>query len=120
MNLSVVPSLLSGEGIGVPDRRESAWADPKTWIGVCTVLLTLVLAVISYAAKELTLISSDIRTLVVSAAEQRRDLHAMDARVTALENFKDTQEKAYNFNFTTRLAGAEADIRALQSEKKGK
>lgn len=100
----------------VVERRSSAWSDPRTWVSICAVLLTVVLFALGTAIKELSDLHADVRTILVSQARDDGRLNAYEERIKVLENFKETQEKAYNFTFTTRLAGAESDIRSLQNQ----
>jgi BMFP domain-containing protein YqiC len=112
------------------DRREedhnrshesSKWANPSLWVSVCGLLLTITLATFGFIASKLSTIDASIqstrdevqstRTAVVAVTtRQERDNGALEARIENLENAINVQQNAFNFNFTTRLATAEAKV----------
>lgn len=59
-----------------------------------------------------------LQSLATITTEQKGDIKALNDRVGKLEGFQATQEQAYNFNFTTRLARVEAKAGIQQSTKK--
>ncbi len=101
--------------------RRSAWTDPHFWVSIfIQALIGLVAATtmvvttrrdISDLSKEIAELHGQVTTLqalVTITTEQKGKMEALTERVTKLESFQGTQEQAYNFNFTTRLAKVEA------------
>lgn len=93
---------------GTDRRSHSGWSDPKTWVSIVAVLLSIVIALSGYLAATLSTIKDNVQTIVVSTAKQEEKMKAVEDRVKKLEDFESTQREAYNFNFTTRLAVVEA------------
>lgn len=117
------------EGRGA-DRR-SAWTDPHFWMPIIINAVASLIAIVTIVNNthsdivslkekiaELRGQVSTLQSLATTTTEQKGKMEALTDRVVKLENFKDTQEQAYNFNFTTRLAGAEARLGISQSSKK--
>lgn len=115
--------------------RRSAWTDPHFWIPICIQALISFAAIVTIVANTRSDITSlketiaelrgqvtMLQSLVTVTTEQKGDLKALDARVGKLESFESTQTQAYNYNFTTRLAGVEAKVgiqRGSSSKKEG-
>jgi Tfp pilus assembly protein PilO len=111
---------VTGERPRGTDRR-SAWTDPRfvvpiviqffmMLVAVVTMAVTMRLTVSGLAEKiaELKGQVTTLQSLVTTTTEQKGKIEAITDRVSKLENFQETQTKAYNFNFTTRLAAVEA------------
>lgn len=105
-------NLVSGEGITVADRRDSVWNDPRLWVSICGVLLTLVLFTVGFVAAQLSSIKDSVQSsrdaITVVTTRQATENEALRDRVSKLENFMTIQQQAYNYNVTTRLAVVEA------------
>lgn len=116
----LAPEIVREETRAMADRRESAWSDPRLWVSVGAVALTIVLAVLGYIAALLSSISASVQTtrdaVIVVTTRQEKDSEALRERLVKVEAAVSTQEKAYNFNFTTRLAKVEA-VLGIKSEK---
>jgi hypothetical protein len=101
--------------------RDNPWNKPALWLGVLGVLLTIVMAIMGFIASQLASISTIVQStrdaVIVVTTRQERDNVALDQRVQKLETAVETQQKAYNFNFTSRLATAEAQL-GLQPQPK--
>jgi hypothetical protein len=117
------------EGRGA-DRR-SAWTDPHFWVPIAIQALISFAAIVTIIANtrsDITTLTrtidelkgqvSTLQSLATVTTEQRGDIKALDARVGKLENFESTQTQAYNFNFSTRLAGVEAKVGVRRADKK--
>lgn len=118
------------EGRGA-DRR-SAWTDPHFWIPIgiqALISFAAIVTIVANTRSDITGLKETIaelrgqvtmlQSLVTVTTEQKSDLKALDARVGKLENFESTQTQAYNYNFTTRLAGVEAEV-GIQRTSGGK
>jgi hypothetical protein len=108
-----------GEGIVMADRRESVWNDPKLWVSVCGLLLTLVLTAFTFLNSKLSSIDSSLQStrdlVLVVQTRQESERATADAKTAAIierlskvETAVDTQQRAYNFHFSNRLAAVEA------------
>ena len=119
--------------VAMPDRRgrDSPWSDPILWVTVCGILLTIFIAILSFIWAQLASINAALEgarteqrltrdAVLVVTTRQEADSRSIDDRVKKLENAMDTQSKAYNFNFTTRLAAIEAKIGFKQQQEEGK
>lgn len=99
----------------MPDRRESAWQDPRTWVSVLGILLTIALAILGFIASQLASINQSVQStrdaVLIVTTRQEADNKSLTERVQKLENAMVAQEKGFNFNFTTRLAGVEAQLK---------
>lgn len=106
--LTAVPNYGMREaGEEMPDRRESAFNDPRFWVSVTAVLLTISLAVLGYIASQLSSISSDVRAMVVTTTKQTQEIEALrkdqarnEQEIADLRKLVDSNEKAqrdYNF-----------------------
>lgn len=102
----------------VPDRRESPWADPKLWVSVLTVVLTIVLAAFGYIATRLSSIDTAVQAIVISNARQGIEIEALKKRdeeimvlVRETRKLVDDNEKTqrdYNFNLSRELTKVQA------------
>jgi|GEM_PF-3055905 len=101
--------------------RRSAWTDPHFWMPLVIQAIISLVAIVTIVANTRSDVSSlketiaelrgqvtALQSLVTITTEQKGKMEALEGRVTKLENFQETQEKAYNINFTTRLARVEA------------
>jgi len=117
------------EGRGA-DRR-SAWTDPHFWMPLviqAVISLIAIVTIVNKTGNDITILKEKVdelkgqvttlQTLATSTIETKGDIKALTDRVGKLENAQETQEKAYNINFTTRLARVEArqGISAKQGE----
>lgn len=114
----------------VRDRR-SAWTDPHFWVPIAIQALISFAAIVTIVTNTRSDIISvkekiaelrgqvtTLQSLVTITTEQKGKLDAIEERLKKMENFRDTQEQAYNFNFTTRLAKVEARS-GITSKKDG-
>lgn len=104
---------------GPDDRRERmpSWLTPPFILTLVVQLVTVVTIVVSTRADaantrekvaELKGQVTTLQSLVQVTTEQRGDIKALNDRMAKAENAIETQTKAYNFNFSTRLAVVEA------------
>jgi hypothetical protein len=102
----------------VPDRRESAWRDPRTWLAFAALLIAVGTTLLGFIASQLTAINQSVKTthdiVLTVTTRQAAEIKALEERLAKAESAIDTQNKAYNFNFTTRLAGVEAALKLKQ------
>lgn len=112
----------------MPDRRESVWSDPRLWVSVCSILLTLVLALVTFLVAKLSAFDTSLQSTrdLVLIVQTRQDAEraastakdqALEARLARVESMLATQQQAYNFNFSTRLAGVEAKLGIKHPDK---
>lgn len=100
-------------GVEMPDRRESAFNDPRFWVSVTAILLTVSLAVLGFIATQLSSISTDVRAMVVTGASQGKDIEALKKENVELRQelaaqrlLIDGNEKAqrdYNFKMSNDM-----------------
>lgn len=82
-------------GQPVPDRRESAFNDPRFWVSVTAVLLTLSLAVFGFIATMLISISANIQNMALIGTQHTE-------RITVLQR---------------QIDEAKTDLKALEQDK---
>lgn len=107
---------------GEADRRHSdnasAWRDPRTWLAFAAILVAIGTTLLGYIASQLSTINASVKVthdiVLRETTRQAAEIKALEERLAKAENAIDTQNKAYNFNFTTRLAGVEAALRIKQ------
>src|SRR6478609_5312047 len=76
----------NGEDItAVTDRRESAWADPKTWVSIMAVLLTIALFLAGLIVAQLSALSGKIEGLIVVTTKQGADYEAMKEQIHTMK-----------------------------------
>lgn len=103
--------------------RRSAWTDPHFWMPIIINVVASLIAIVTIVNNthsdvvslkekiaELRGQVTTLQSLVTVTTEQKGKIEALTDRVGKLENFQSTQEQAYNFNFTTRLARAEEHL----------
>jgi hypothetical protein len=94
------------------DSKPSAWNDPRFWLSVLGIILTIVLTLLAYITNQLAAINAYQKStndaVLIVTTKQAADNKSIEERVSKLENAVTTQQQAYNFNFTTRLAVVEA------------
>lgn len=89
------------EGVKVmPDRRESAWADPKTWISILGLLLTVLIFVGSVIASKLSDLSVTVHHMEI--AQTQTNTHTADVLGQLVEekarnDRRFENQDAYNF-----------------------
>lgn len=111
--------------------RRSAWTDPHFWVPIviqAIISFAAIVTIVANTRSDLVSLKSKIdelkgqvatlQSLATVTTEQKGDIKALDARVGKLENFESTQTQAYNYNFTTRLAGVEAKVGIQRGAKK--
>jgi multidrug efflux pump subunit AcrB len=69
----------------VVDRRESAWADPKTWVSIMAVLLTIALFLAGLIVAQLSALSGKIEGLIVVTTKQGADYEAMKEQIHTMK-----------------------------------
>lgn len=69
-------------GEAVPDRRESAFNDPRFWVTVTSVLLTLSLAVFGFIASMLISINTNIQSGAIINERQTERLREAEEELT--------------------------------------
>jgi hypothetical protein len=115
--LSLVPTMSDVERIddrrtGHERRHLSPWQNPQIYISFAALMLTLVLTVLGVIASQLNTISNSLQStrdiMLTVTTRQTTEIQNLGERVKSLENAMETQSKAYNFNFSTRLAVVEA------------
>lgn len=105
-----------------PGRREnrSPWNDPRTWVGICALMLTILSALLGFISTQLAQINASIKStndaVLIVTTKQTGDNKSLEDRVAKLENAVTTQQQAYNFNFASRLAGVEAALKLNQGQ----
>lgn len=101
------------------DHKPSPWVDPRLWASVLGLFLTIVMGLLSYISSQLASVNADVKAMnayvkatndavLVVTTKQAADDEALRERVAKLESAVATQQQAYNFNFTTRLAVVES------------
>lgn len=103
--------------------RRSAWTDPHFWMPLiiqAVISLIAIVTIINQTGADIRVLKEKVdelkgqvttlQSLASATIETKGRIEALTDRVVKLENFKDTQELAYNFNFTTRLAHAESKL----------
>lgn len=94
------------------DAKASAWNDPRFWLSVLGIILTIVLTLLAYITNQLAAINAYQKStndaVLIVTTKQAADNKSLEDRVAKLENATTIQQSAYNFNFTTRLAVVEA------------
>lgn len=105
----------------MPDRRESAWQDPRTWVSILGVMLMLLLTTLGYIVSVLTSINTSVQqtgtAVTIVTTKQEMDSKSFSDRIVKLENAVTTQQQAYNYNMTTRLANVEAKLSVKSTPK---
>lgn len=112
---------------GPNDRREiPQWLTPPFLLQLIVQFVAVVAIIVSTRADaansrekiaELRGQVTSLQSLVQVTTEQKGDITALKDRMTKAENAIDTQIKAYNYDFTTRLARIEAKNGILTKEK---
>lgn len=102
------------------DRQQSPWNDPRLWVAVCGIMLTIVLALLGFISSQLAQINASVKAtndaVLIVTTKQEADNKSIEDRVKKLEDAVTTQQQAYNYNFTTRLAGVEAAVKINRKE----
>lgn len=106
---------------GNEDRRTAAWITPQMVLTILIQVVTTIAVISAGVANVKSDISSTkeriaelrgqvttLQSLVQVTTEQKAKIESMDKRLEKVENGLETQTKAYNFNFTTRLSRVEA------------
>lgn len=105
----------------VPDRRESAFNDPRFWVSVTAVLLTLTLFLLTLAVNKLSSIDTAVQSMRESTTRQTEEIKALREQVVELKakdaerakeivSIKDRQTD-YNFNLSNRLKEIEVTLK---------
>lgn len=106
---------ITKEGGEVVDRRESAWADPRTWVSIIAVLLTLSIAVGGLMINQLSSLNAKVEGLLVVTTKQGSDYDALKEQVRSMrDDIKALQEHDAGQERTI------AEIRGATMAKKGK
>jgi hypothetical protein len=124
--MEIVPTELNEAGQNLPDRRETSKLESyKFLVALVSLLLVIGGGFWSIASRfgewsreqaetraQLVAISADVRStrdlILTTQTKQTADIAALTERMSKVENAMSTQQQAYNFNFTTRLAAIEA------------
>lgn len=99
------------------ERRGSGWNDPRTYIAILGIILAICTTILGYIASQLQDIRTSVQIVLTDTNRQDERLKALQDRVGKLESDMNTQMKAYNFNFSTRLAKVEAKAGIKQPVK---
>jgi septal ring factor EnvC (AmiA/AmiB activator) len=105
----------------MPDRRESAINDPRFWVSVTAVLLTLVLCALTLAVNKLGSIDVAVQSIRDANTRQGEKIESLERQVgelktenkdlrAGLESSKKWQTD-YNFNLSTRLTEIEVMLK---------
>lgn len=94
---------------GLPDRREresakpSAWSDPRTWMTLCGLLLSVCVIIGSFISKQLSDLHADLQKLndtqIRTFTEQGKDIgYLKDFQKATRDDLRD--QNAYNLNMS--------------------
>jgi septal ring factor EnvC (AmiA/AmiB activator) len=109
------------------DRRESAppvavkppsaWADPRTWISICGILLTICLAIGGFIASKLSSIDSAMQHLLVSQTEtttrQTEQINQLREKQAEFQGKLDktiADQTAYNYDLMKQLTAIKTEM----------
>lgn len=103
------------EGVKVmPDRRDSAWADPKTWISILGLLLTILILVGSVIASQLRELNASMHHMEVTQAQtntHNADLIGQLIEAQARNDRKFENQDAYNFGVNKAMTEMSTTMR---------
>lgn len=112
--------------------RRSAWTDPHFWMPLiiqAVISLIAIVTIINKTGADITVLKEKVdelrgqvttlQSLATASVEAKGKVEALTERVGKLETFQSTQELAYNFSFTTRLARAEEHLGIPPPKKQG-
>ncbi len=110
------------DNLGRRESDHSPWRDPKLWVSVLGVVLVIVLALLGYISTQLAQINASVKStndaVLIVTTKQASEQKSLEDRVAKLESAITTQQQAYNFNFTSRLAGVEAALKMNRQDTK--
>ena len=99
----------------MPERPgTNGFSDPRFWVSLTAVLLTVGLAILGGIYSKLNTIESGQMVLLVGQAKQDERLKAYEERLKNVEGSMETQTKAYNYNFNSRLSETEAELKSVR------
>lgn len=84
------------------DRRDTAFNDPRFWVSVTAILLTISLAVLGFIATQLSSISSDLRAMVVATNSNTKEIESLRKDLTRLEGENDALKRLVDDNEKTQ------------------
>lgn len=93
--------------------RTSAWQDPRTWVSILGLLLTISLFVLGMIASQLGSINTAVQAIRDSSIESRTKIGSLEERMSKMEAAKVLQDTYVN-NVRERVIKLEA------KEEKGK
>lgn len=90
------------------ERRTSAWSDPKTWVSICGILLTISSLISGAILHELSTLSSKVESVLIAQQKQTSDSEALRAK-----------ELSDNEALKEEMRSVKEDIKALQEHDAG-
>lgn len=122
---AITVNSLEGTNALMADRRESAINDPRFWVSVTAVLLTLTLCVLTLAVNKLGSIDVAVQSIRDSNTRQGTKIESLERQAVELKTenkelraeLESAQKRQtdYNFNLSNRLTEIEVTL-----EQKGR
>lgn len=111
--LRAVPNEPIAAGRNVTEKRESAFNDPRFWVSVTAIMLTLELAVFGFIAARLISIDNTLSMYMLMSTEQKTKIEGLEKDVAEgkaerekLKVLIDDNEKTqrdYNFKMSNQM-----------------
>lgn len=111
--LTSITAEYEGMSKTMPDRRESAFNDPRFWVSVTTVLLSLTLFVLTLAVNKLGNIDTAVQSIRDANTRNNTEIESLKRENVDMKSaIKDMQgrldsesreQTAYNFNMSKDL-----------------
>jgi hypothetical protein len=97
------------------------WRDPRLYVSLLAVLLTLCIGVLGFIWAQLAAINATMQTMVVSNSRQGVEIETLKNDMREIKKEVSDQEKRendYHFNLSNRLKGVEVEIK-MKDDKQG-
>lgn len=113
------PTAVDGDATERIERRAPAgvWQDPKTWVSILGVLLTIMITVSSFAWNQLTMLNANVQALnnsmIETRTKQAEQIKTLEEKQRATDQKLDTfinNQNAYNYDQGKMLTRIQTQI----------
>jgi hypothetical protein len=105
-------------------KSPSAWSDPRTWVSICGILLTICMAIGGFLMAKLSSIEAAMQALLISTTvtttqhnERISQLQADNAKLHAQIDKMMADQTAYNFDLSKQMTIVNERLRAANGGK---